>query len=323
MVSEVPQEAAMHRIIQTILIALLIGPSAGCTFLKVSILDEVQPFTEKTVAGEGRDKVLVLDITGIIMGGERGSPLSDRKKPGLLANVREALDRARQDADVKALVLRINSPGGGVTASDTLYHELISYKEAVGIPVVAHIMDMGTSGAYYAALAADVITAQPTSVNGSIGVILYRVDATGLMDKVGIRTTEIVSGERKGFGSPFRHLTDDERRIFQGFIDSLHERFASLVAESRKLPLQVVGGLADGRIFTSAEAKASGLIDDIGYLEDAIGLAKSKAGLTKARVVMYHRPGEYRSGIYSMQLINVDVGELAEPGARFLYLWWP
>lgn len=295
----------------------------GCTFLKVNVVQEVQPFVEQVVGGEGKDKVLVVDISGIIRGGERGSGLSGRTKPSLVANVQEALERARADKAVRALVLRINSPGGGVTASDTLFHEIRAFRESSGIPVVAHIMDMGTSGAYYAALAADAITAQPTSVNGSIGVIMYRVDATGLMEKVGIRTAEIVSGERKGMGSPFRPMTDDERRMFQGFIDSLHRRFTLHVAESRKLPEATVRALADGRVFTSADAQAAGLIDAVGYLEGAIDLAKSKAGIKNATIVMYRRPGEYRSSIYSMQFFNLDLGELADPGARFLYLWWP
>ena len=95
------------------------------------------------------------------------------------------------------------------------------------------------------------------------------------------------------------------------------------MAESRRLPLDAVRKVADGRIFTSAEAKDAGLIDGIGYLDDAIILAKRRANLSEARVVMYHRPGEYRSNIYSMQLINLDLGELAEPGAKFLYLWLP
>lgn len=314
----------MKRIPAYLLLLLLAGTGSGCTFLKVNIVEEAQPLLETAISGEGGDKVLVLDITGIIRGGEGGSPLSTGRKPGLLTRVREMLDRARRDPAVKALVLRISSPGGGVTPSDILYHELRKFKEEAGVSMIAHITDIGTSGAYYAALAADAITAQPTSVNGSIGVILYRVDATGLMEKVGLRTAEITSGARKGQGSPLRSLSDDERRIFQGFVDSLYARFTGLVAESRGLSLEAVLKAADGRIFTSAEAKAAGLIDGIGYLDDAVELAKSKAGLQRAKVVMYHRPGEYRSNIYSMNLINLDLGDLASgPGAQFLYLWWP
>jgi len=309
-------------VLLAIMFMLLLGMN-GCTFLKVNIGDEVEPLTEKAIAGKGRDKVLVLDISGIIMGGETGSPLSDRKKPGLIARVREALDKARRDTQVKAVVLRVNSPGGGVTASDILYHELRTFKQETGVTLVAHIMDVGASGAYYAALAADAITAQPTSVTGSIGVIMYRVDATGLMQKVGIQTVEIASADKKGIGSPFRPLSDDERKIFQGFIDSLYGRFTGLVAEERRMTPDAVKKMADGRIFTSREAQAGGLIDGIGYLEDAIELAKKKAGLPEAKVVTYFRPGEYRNNIYSMNLINIDLGDLADPGAKFLYLWWP
>ncbi len=308
--------------LSVIIVFLFLMPS-GCTFLKVNIGDDVQPLTEKVVSGEGRDKVLLLDLSGVIMSGEGEPVLGARKKPGLIARMREALDRARQDKRVKAVVLRINSPGGGVTASDTLYHELRKFKQETGVKIVAHIMDVGASGAYYAALAADAITAQPTSVTGSIGVIMYRVDVTGLMQKAGVQTVEIASGEKKGIGSPFRTLSPDERKIFQDFIDSLYGRFTGLVAEERKLTPDAVRKMADGRIFTSAEAKTGGLIDGVGYLEDAIELAKKKADLSQAEVVTYFRPGEYKTNIYSLSLINLDLGDLADPGAKFLYLWWP
>lgn len=313
----------MKKIIVAGVALMLLAGAGGCTFLKVSIVPEVEPLTETAIAGKGRDKVLVLDISGVIMGGEHSPGLGEPKKPGLVPRVREALDLARKDRNVKAIVLRINSPGGGVTASDILYHELRKFKGETGAKIVAHLMDVGTSGAYYAALAADAVTAQPTSVTGSIGVILYRVDATGLMQKVGVEAVELSSGGKKGMGSPFRPLADDERKVFQGIIDSLYGRFTGLVAEERKLAPEAVRKLADGRIFTSQEAQAAGLIDGIGYLEDAIELAKKRAGLAEATVVTYFRPGEYRANLYSMSLINLDLGELAGPGARFLYLWWP
>jgi len=305
-----------------IIITLLAG-TGGCTFLKVNIGEEVQPLTEKVVSGEGRDKVLLLDLSGVIMGGDVEPVLGGAKKPGLIVRMREALDRARKDKRVKAVVLRINSPGGGVTASDTLYHELKKFKQETGVKMVAHIMDVGASGAYYAALAADAITAQPTSVTGSIGVIMYRVDVTGLMQKIGIQAVEIASAEKKGIGSPFKPLSPDERKIFQDVIDSLYGRFTGLVAEERKMTPENVRKMADGRIFTSAEAKAGGLIDGVGYLEDAIELAKKQANLSQAEVVTYFRPGEYKANIYSLSVINLDLGELSDPGAKFLYLWWP
>jgi protease-4 len=241
----------------------------------------------------------------------------------MLAEVREELDRARRDRNVKAVVLRINSPGGWVTASDTLYHEVKKFKNETGVKVIAHFLDAGTSGAYYAALAADRITAQPTSITGSIGVTMLRIDATGLMQKIGVQTLEISSGEQKGMGSPFRPVSAEEKKIFQSMIDSLYGRFVGVVADERKMAPERVRQLADGRVYTSQEAKDAGLIDDIGYLEDAFVQARKLADLERATVVTYLRPGEYRSNIYSMNLININLSDLAGPGVRFTYLWWP
>jgi protease-4 len=313
----------MRQIVVVVLVLGLLTMLAGCTLVKVSITEETQPLTERVISGEGRDKVLLLDISGIISSQESSSLLPSKKGPGLLARVREELDRARTDKNVKALVLRINSPGGGVTASDMLYHEIRKYKQDTGVKVLAHFMDMGTSGAYYTALAADRITAQPTSVTGSIGVIMFRIDATGLMQKIGVQTYEITSGEKKGMGSPFRILSPEERGIFQGVVDSLQERFVNTVVEGRSLPPDTVKKLADGRIYTSQEAKTAGLLDGIGYLDDAIDQVKKLAGLEQARVVTYIRPGEYRANLYSVNLISIDMGEMVQPGVSFMYLWWP
>ena len=303
--------------------AALLPALAGCMFMKVNLKDEVKPLEEKVVSGDGRDKVLLMDISGMITSQESSSVLGGDRKMSIVSRVREELERARKDRAVKAVVLRINSPGGGVTASDTLYHEIRKYRQDTGVKVIAHLMDLGTSGAYYTALAADKILAQPTTVTGGIGVIMIRLDATGLMQKVGLQALEITSGERKNMGSLFRPITAEERKLFQGIIDSLFARFADTVAEERKLSREAVKSVADGRIMSSQEARAAGLIDDIGYLEDSLERAKKEAGITEARIVTYHREGEYRPTIYSMSLINLDLGELLEPGMKFLYLWWP
>jgi len=152
---------------------------------------------------------------------------------------------------------------------------------------------------------------------------MFRLDATGLMQKIGLQSIEISSGDRKGMGSPFRQLAPEERAIFQNLIDSLQARFVSTVVEGRKLPVETVKKLADGRVYTSQEAQAAGLIDSIGYLDDTLAQAKKLANLERASVVTYFRPGEYRANIYSMNLINIDMSGMADPGARFLYLWWP
>jgi len=295
----------------------------GCTIFRISLGEETLPLTERTISGEGMNKILLLDISGFISSEDSSSLLGTKKQLGMLALVREQLDRARSDKRVKALLLRINSPGGGVTASDTLYHEIKKFKQETGSKVLAHIMDTGTSGAYYAALAADRITAQPTSVSGSIGVILLRFDATGLMQKIGVQAFEIASGEKKGMGSPFRQFSPEERIVLQATIDSLYKRFVNIVAEERKLPIESVKKLADGGIYTSEAAKASGLIDDIVYLDEAVTQTKKLADLDQASIVTYFRPGEYRANLYSVNLVNIDAGSMIQPGAAFMYLWWP
>jgi len=315
----------MRTLIRAVFAVLLLAVLPGCFVIKVNLGPEVGPLEEQAIAGQGKDKIALLDITGVITSEDGGAALSAGKEPGMLVRLREELDRARLDKSVKALVLRINSPGGGVTASDTLYHEIKKFRREAGVPVVAHFTDTGASGAYYAALAADKITAQPTTITGSIGVTMLRIDATGLMQKIGVQALEISSGAEKGMGSPFRVMGAEEKKIFQNMIDTMYGRFTGLVAEERKLTPERVRQLADGRIYTSQEAKDAGLIDSIGYLEDAFTQARTLAHLEQATIVTYGRPGEYKPNIYSMSmnLINLNLGELAGPGLKFTYLWMP
>jgi protease IV len=311
----------MNRTRMLLLVLGVAGALSGCTFLKVSLTPEMQPLQEMVLSGEGRDKVLILDLSGMITSERSSSSLTGPSEIGMVPLLREELDKARRDSFVRAVVLRINSPGGGVTASDVLYHEIKKFRQETGIAVIAHFMDTGASGAYYAALAADRITAQPTSVTGSIGVIMWRIDATGLMQKIGVQAVEIASGDRKGMGSPFRQVTPEEMKIFHNVVDSIYERFVGLIVVERRLPRERVLQLADGRIFTSAEAKKEGLIDDVGYLEDAIEAAKRQAHVTQARVITYSRPGELKENIYSR--FSLDLGRMMDPGVQFMYIWWP
>jgi protease-4 len=318
-----PMKGENMKLLQRGFFILTLLITSGCFNIKVNIIPEVQPLEEQVISGAGENKIVLIDISGVITSSEGGSVFSTTKEPGLLAQVREELDRARSDKNVKAVVLRINSPGGGVTASDTLYHEIKKFKNETGVKVVAHFLDMGTSGAYYAALASDRITAQPTSIVGSIGVTMLRIDASGLMQKIGVQALQISSGEWKSMGSPFRPISPEETKLFQNMIDSLYGKFVSVVADERKMVPERVRQIADGRIYTSLEAKDKGLIDGIGYLEDSIEKAKGLANLTQAQVVTYSRPGEYRANIYSRNLININVGELSRPGVTFAYLWFP
>jgi protease-4 len=314
--------------IRVLALALVLS---GCSVISIDFTPRIQPLREQTVEGSGAAKVLLLDLSGVISEqplftlGAQAPPVS------LLARFREELKKAEDDDQVRALVVRINSPGGTATASDILYQEILAFKARRKIPVVAAIMDVGASGAYYVALAADTIVAHPTTVTGSIGVVMLTLNAEGLLQKVGVSPVTIKSGAKKDMGSPFRGLTEEERAIFQGVIDDLYGRFVSLIVKERKIPEDKVRAFSDGRIYTARHARELGLVDQVGYLEDAVRAAKQAARLSEARVIMYHRPREYRSNIYSgasaperfdaslVQLSSLLLGS----GPRFLYLWWP
>lgn len=309
---------------------LLIGLSlSGCTF-NFPLFPVQGPLQEMQVGGAGDAKVLLIEISGMISSEEKAGFIP---APSLIARIKEQLARAAQDDHVKAVVLRINSPGGTVTASDIIYHELKTFKASRKVPIVASIMDLGTSGGYYIAAAADTVIAHPSSVTGSIGVIMLTVNARGLLEKVGVEATAVTSGPRKDMGSPFRQMTSEERAIFQGVIDSFYQRFLTIVQEGRpQLQMDQIKKLADGRIYTGDQAKAAGLVDDLGYLEDAIERAKKKANLTEARVVTYQRPGEYSNNVYSRGLVpgplagfgDFDLMAFVRGGTpQFMYLWMP
>lgn len=319
-----------RRILVTLGILLLILPMlSGC--ITVNLFPGVGPLKEEQVGGEGKAKVLLIELSGLISSQDSQSWFPE---PNMVARMKEELSLAAKDKKVKALVVRINSPGGTVTASDILYHELRAFREKRNLPIVASIMDVGASGGYYVAMAADKITAHPSSVTGSLGVIMLTVNAQGLLEKIGVQATAVTSGPKKDMGSPFRAMTEEERRIFQGVIDSFYDRFLTVVREGRRnLTAEQVRSLADGRIYSGEQAQQLGLVDRVGYLDDAIELARQEAGLKEARIVTYRRPGEYRANIYARlfgggggwpSLAHLDLLSLLRGGTpQFMYLWMP
>lgn len=320
-----------HAMMLRITLAMLL--LSGCSALTLDLQPRIRPLEEDTVAGHGRAKILLLDLSGVLGDDLPGFSLTaPPPRVPLLARVQEELRKAEKDDRVKALIVRINSPGGTITASDTLYREIDEFKRRTKMPVIAVIMDVGASGGYYAALAADTIVALPTAVTGSIGVVMLTLNAQGLMEKIGVAPLAIKSGAMKDAGSPFRALSADERAIFQGVIDDMFARFVGLIVKARKLPEARVRGFADGRIYTAEQALALGLVDRVAYLDEVVDMAQRAAGLDEARVVMYHRPREYRASLYAgppaaLPSTEAAVGQLAGllggSGPRFMYLWWP
>jgi protease IV len=219
-----------------------------------------------TRGGEGigtGGRIAVIDIDGII--GEDEDLLRD-------------LRRFRDNRSVRGYVVNINSPGGVVAPSQSIFQELRRIREA-GVPVVAAIGGVGASGGYYVALAADSIFALPGSITGSIGVIIEIPDASELMDKVGVRMQSVMSAEHKDVGSPFRPLGEGDREILHALVLDVYDQFVDVVAEERGLPRDAVLRVADGRILSGRQALAERLIDRLGNREDALATAGRMAGL--------------------------------------------
>lgn len=310
--------------------------ASGC--VSQGLFPKTGPLEETEVSGKGKDKILIIDVSGLLTSA-RPNDLLDRlfNRPSLPTRFKEELTKAAEDNKVKGIILRINSPGGTVTASDILYHEVQEFKKERNIPVVACIMDLGTSGGYYLAVASDWIVAHPSAVTGSLGVIMLTLNGSGLMEKIGITATAITSGKHKDMGSPFRKMTAKDRAIFQSVIDSFYQRFLDVIEKGRpNLTKEKIRQLADGRIYSAPQAKKAGLIDEIGYLDDAIDLAKRQAGLSEATVIMYQRAGGYHPNIYSQwlgtggnsgwmipKLDPVSLATILGGTPAFMYMWLP
>jgi protease IV len=317
------------RLASIILMAAILTVT-GCSLPRISLFGErEEPLKEYTLQGSGQGKVLVLSIDGVISEKQEDRFLRG-PEPSTVQQVAAYLKHAEKDSDIKALLIKINSPGGTVTASDIIYHEIEAYKKRTGVKIVVAMMNVAASGGYYISLPADYIVAHPTTVTGSIGVIFMRPKVVGLMDKVGLDVVVNKSGQLKDMGSPFRSPTKEENAIFQGLTDGLAKRFLDLVRQHRKLQPDQFTQITSARIFLAAQAKELGLVDQIGYLDDAIAKAKALANLpADARVVAFRRHEKEDDTIYN-PAIRYSAGNSLLPAlaplnaaeeADFYYIW--
>ena len=278
------------------------------------------------------DKIVVIDVDGIMLNRKQSGWLQNGDNP--VSTFLEKLDKAASDDSVKAVVVRLNTPGGSVAAADMMHHSLLEYKRKTGNPVIACMLDVAASGGYYLACGCDGIIAQPSCVTGSIGTIMQTFSVAGTMEKIGVTAVAVKSGKMKDMGSPLHELSEDEQVILQEIIDRFYEQFLGVVRDGRaNLDNDRLRELADGRVFTAAQAHEEGLVDRIGYANDAIAWAKEIAGVKKAKVVIYHRPQETMPNVYGSAmgqsagtgpLVNIDLPDwLDTGGAKFLYLWQP
>ncbi len=222
-------------------------------------------------AGLG-DAVAVIYLDGAITSEPEDYLSTSGITPGRVADL---LERAAALPTVKAVVVRVNSPGGGVVASDEIYHALLDFEK----PVVIWMGDMAASGGYYISCGGDYVFAHPDTLTGSIGVISQFLNAEELMEKIGVDAVVITSGPSKDIGSLFREMTEEEKALWKTIIDEVYEGFVEIVAEARDLPLEDVRDLADGRVYTGRQALELGLVDEVGTSDDAVAKAAELGGI--------------------------------------------
>lgn len=281
------------------------------------------------IPGGGERKIALIDVDGVLLNMDMTGLFSLGENPVSL--FREKLDRIEADPCVCAVVVRINSYGGGVTASDVMWRDLSAFKARTGLPVVAVLMDVGTGGAYYLATAADQIVAHPTTVTGGVGVILNLYNLRDQMMQFNIFATPVRGAPNVDMGSPVQPLSDEQLEVLQTIADEFQDRFRRVVEQARP-HLRMQAQDFDGRVFTARQALDRGLVDSIGYVDDAAELARRLGGCPAARVVVFHRCNDkarspyavtpnapLQGAMFPMNVPGLDRTQMP----TFLYMWQP
>jgi protease-4 len=321
----------MHKrlpFISALLLALFLLP--GCApKIKIFASPATEPLKEYVVDGEGPGKIALIHLRGFLSTEPAQGML--RSQPSAVQEMVNDLKLAEADEEVGAVVVAIDSPGGTTTASDVIYHELTDFRKRTGKPVVVAMFDVAASGGYYAALPADWIMAHPTTITGSVGVVFMRPKLNGLMDKVGVGMEVTKSGRDKDMGSPFRPTTDEEKALFQSLIDEMASRFYNLVQTHRHLTPANLETVKTARVFTAKQALSIGLVDQIGYIQDAFAKARSLAGLAPDSTVVTYRRDLYpddnpyntmdAAEPFKPTLLGLDASFIMPPRAGLCYVW--
>jgi protease IV len=332
---------ASWRLGAVMAVALVLTLLGGCgnRTLRIDLVPTESRLTPTVVSDADAgwfccDKVAIVNVSGLISDGKKTGILSTGPNP--VSDFRETLDAIARDSSVKAVVLRINSPGGTVTASDIMYKDLKQFREQTHKPVVVMMMDVCASGGYYLSCGADYRMAYPTTITGSIGVIIQTLNFSGTLDKLGISAKAITSRENKDMGSPFRPMTANDEKLLKGLVDEFYAGFLDVVkAAPNHVKPEDWSVLTDGRVVTGKEAVKVGLIDELGTLDGAIAKAKGMAGIGHATVITYSHGDEAKGSAYAnaqpgaaggteINMININLpSDTFVPSLhpQFLYLW--
>jgi len=321
----------MNKITIGLTMTVLVFVLSACSpHFHLDLLGEDQMQEVVLVQSRAKEKILLMDISGVIASSVK--PGIFNKEGDVLSQVYFRLKKAAEDTRVKGIVLRLDTPGGEVTASDIIYHEILNFKKRTGVPVLALMMGLTASGGYYIASACDLLVAHPSTLTGSIGVISLFPNLEGLMDKLGVQVHVIKSGKLKDSGSLFRQMTSEEQDVFQKIVDEYHQNFKDVVYQNRKnyLSQEELEKWADGRVMSASQALKAKLIDEIGYFDKALQMILDLAALPEAKVVSYTYFPSRKTNIYAASLKQDSLleSESIQEMARslksgFYYLWHP
>ena len=317
-----PRKSSVFRIFWRIIFVLSIMANIGLLFLllifgAVFVVGQGGPFIEEVVRqGPAANKIAMITVHGIIDGRMSG-------------DVYQQLKQARQDDNVKGLIVQVNSPGGTISASDQIYQEIRKFRAEKNKPVIAFMQGVAASGGYYTSVACDKIVAEPTAITGSIGVISWFMVVQELLEeKLGVLPVTVKSGRKKDWPSSFKAPTEEQLQyIREKLIAPAIKRFTDVVAEGRTgslTPADVNELAEEAEIYVAQEALNEKLIDKVGYLDDAVSLVNSLAGISKSQVVRYRKPFSLSDFLRSRQasLPKLDRNTLYELGTpQVLYLW--
>ncbi len=300
------------RTIVWIFLAFILGfalPVCSCMgtgLLALNAMGSMAGESVPTMTGIG-DAVAVIRLDGTISSDSAENYVTLQGITPELVD--DLLAQAAANPDVKAVVVRVNSPGGSVVASDEIYHAFLEYDK----PIVLWMGDMAASGGYYIACGADYVFAHPGTLTGSIGVISQFLNVEELMSKVGVDAVVITSGPSKDIGSPFREMTEEEQALWGEITDEVYDGFVEIVAQARDLPLDEVRELADGRVYTGRQALERGLVDDVGTPDDAIAKAAELGGIEgEPRVIELESAPSFLDALYGFQARPAVVPTLDE-----------
>ena len=260
-----------------VVVVLAVGATDGTTAPAV--------YEEEYVSGEGPQKIVVVPVEGTIASAE--SSVGGVQPTATPEGLSDALRQVADDTSVVAVVLEINSPGGGVTASDEMHQSILDFKRNTDRPIVVSMGDTAASGGYYISTAADRIVANETTLTGSLGVIFQLTNFSEAADKYGISQVVIKSGKFKDIGNTFREMKPEEREVFQSLVDESYDEFVSVISEGRGLSEERVREIADGRIYSGSQAKELGLVDSFGGIDEAAVIAGTLAEAQDTTVVRY------------------------------------